>query len=124
MDRSRYKRGRVLASEPTKKFLALLTLALSHLDPDCCHADWFRIGAALHSSTQGCEDGLEIFDDWSSRGRKYPGRRRIEYQWQCYDRGPGTIGIGTIRHYLKEEGVSWTALEAEVEERLGHIADD
>jgi hypothetical protein len=107
------------------KLQHFLMLALINLDACCGHTEWFRIGAALHSATEGSEEGLEAFDWWSSRCRtKYPGRRRIEYQWQTYGRGPGLIRLPTLIHYLEQEGVSWRELLNEFERNHAHLFDD
>jgi hypothetical protein len=116
-----------VARPPSKRLMATLTLAVSHLDPDCLVDEWFRIGAALHSVTGGHEDGLDLFDAWSSQAKtrkKYPGRRRIEYQWERYGRGPGSIKLGTLKHYLREAGTSWPEVVSEIDEKFGHRFDE
>lgn len=124
MDHDRYRRCTPPLKTPSKNLLPLLSAAVKHLDADCSHGEWFRIGAALHTATNGSEEGRALFDWWSSRGKKYPGSRRINYQWECYGRRPGLIGIGTLRHYLRQAGISWSELQAEVDNKFdGHSHD-
>jgi hypothetical protein len=109
----RFKRVRKPLTIPYTgdKLLRFLMTALGPLDSSCEYGDWFRIGAAVYSASEGADEGLEAFDWWSSRSRKkYPGRRRIEYQWKTFGRGPGTIQLPTLIHYLKQEGISWREL--------------
>ncbi|MEP1472167.1 MAG: PriCT-2 domain-containing protein [Halieaceae bacterium] len=54
---------------------------LSHIDPDLGYRDWIQIGMALHHATGGTQDGLGLFDHWSSGGSKYKGREDIERTW-------------------------------------------
>ena len=44
---------------------------ISRLDPDINHDDWVHVGMALHHHFDGSNVGLEIWDDWSSKGSKY-----------------------------------------------------
>jgi hypothetical protein len=44
---------------------------LSRLNPDIDHDKWVRIGMGIHHQFGGGEEGLTIWDDWSSMGDKY-----------------------------------------------------
>lgn len=44
--------------------------AINALDPDCDYSQWLAIGMALHSRWPG-DEGLKVWDDWSSGGGKY-----------------------------------------------------
>lgn len=59
--------------------------ALAALDPDCGYDEWLRVGMALHHETAG--EGLDAWDEWSSRGSKYPGRDLLEGKWDGFGRG-------------------------------------
>lgn len=41
------------------------------IDPDAHHDEWIKVGMALHHETDGGDEGLELWDEWSSRGDKY-----------------------------------------------------
>jgi KaiC/GvpD/RAD55 family RecA-like ATPase len=64
---------------------AQIQAALAALDPDCGYDEWLRVGMALHHETGG--EGFELWDDWSSRGSKYPGRDLLERKWEGFGRG-------------------------------------
>jgi len=73
--------------------------ALEHLDPDLDYGDWVAVGMALHA------DGLdfEVWDQWSHKGRKYPGAEALRKKWDGFHHGGGTT-VGTLFHRAKEAG--------------------
>lgn len=81
---------------------------LSLLDPDCSREEWLRVGLALHHETSGDDTGLSLWDEWSSRGDKYPGYERLQYEWERF-RGavPG-------QHSVTMASVMWMAKNADV----------
>lgn len=59
------------------------------------YESWFRIAAAIFNC--GCE--FELFDNWSKRGKKYAGTKKL---WKSVSKGNLTdIGFGTLCHYAK-----------------------
>ena len=44
---------------------------LSAIDPDAHHDEWIKVGMALHHETDGSEEGLALWDEWSAQGDKY-----------------------------------------------------
>jgi hypothetical protein len=76
--------------------------ALSFLDPDTEYNDWVAIGMSLRELG---DDGLAIWCEWSSRGRKYvPGE--CETKWESFSPDGGRT-LGTLFHKAKEAG--WKA---------------
>ena len=63
--------------------------ALQPLDPDMSMDEWVQIGFALYDGTHGSDEGLEMWDAWSSNsGGKYkPGD--CERRWRGFKRGGG-----------------------------------
>ena len=55
---------------------------LSVIDPDCDHEKWVKIGMAIHDATNGT--GLDLWNEWSSRGEKYPTFGQIEKRWHSF----------------------------------------
>ncbi|NBT79294.1 MAG: hypothetical protein EBT04_12745, partial [Betaproteobacteria bacterium] len=49
------------------------------------HDDWIKVGMALHHNFKGGEEGIIIFDDWSSKGKKYKGRKEIDQKWRSFE---------------------------------------
>ena len=63
---------------------------ISYLDPDCFHEEWVQIGMAVHAGGYP----LEIWDDWSSKSKKYkPGETTIK--WRSF-KPDGGITIATL----------------------------
>ncbi|MBT4035773.1 MAG: AAA family ATPase [Candidatus Marinimicrobia bacterium] len=78
---------------------------LAPIDPDQSYDDWTRIGMALYNETDGSDGGLDLFDKWSSGGKKYGGRSEIEYKWRSYYRGVGQpVTAGTLIYMARESG--------------------
>lgn len=94
-----------------------LVALLKHLDPEeGGHDGWVRVGMALHTETNGDDDGLEIFDQWSSKGSTYPGRRMIETKWRSFASNRGDrCNIGTIINRVTAAGHDWKANCSETE---------
>jgi len=80
---------------------------LDCIDPDCGYDDWRNIGMALHHEFAGSDIGLELFDEWSSKGSKYGGYREIDSKWQSFANYSGTpITIGTLIKVAIENGAN------------------
>ena len=57
---------------------------------------WFRVAVAIFNC--GCD--FELFDNWSKRGKKYSGTKRL---WKSISKGNLTnIGIGTLCYYAQK----------------------
>lgn len=72
---------------PLGASLELIKEALDVLDPDMGHADWLKVGMALHHETSG--DGFALWDQWSAGGSKYPGEGNLKGRWDSFGRNPG-----------------------------------
>ena len=71
---------------------------LKPLDPSMSRESWIQVGMALHHETQG--DGFDIWDQWSSAGRQYPGSEALQSQWASFDRRQGQtrqITMATVK---------------------------
>lgn len=75
---------------------------LSHIDPDTDHETWYRCGMALHHATGGT--GFDIWDAWSNRGSKYPGRTTLEKRWHSFGKATNPVTLGTLTHYAEQAG--------------------
>ncbi|MGI0480554.1 plasmid replication protein, CyRepA1 family [Geminocystis sp. CENA526] len=47
---------------------------------------WTKVGFALHHTFNGSEEGLEIYDNWSSQAHNYNGRKAIESKWRSFSK--------------------------------------
>jgi hypothetical protein len=57
---------------------------LSYIDPDCGYHDWVAVLMAIHAETSGA--GLHLADQWSARGKKYPGSKELSRKWASFRR--------------------------------------
>lgn len=78
---------------------------LSHVDPDCGYEKWIRCGMAVHEALR--EDGRDVWDRWSRKGKKYAGEQQIDIHWHSFGKSTNPVTIGTLAHYAKEGG--WVA---------------
>lgn len=95
-----------------------LSALLKFLDPEeGGHEGWVRIAMAIHTETNGDDDGLEIFDQWSRQGSTYPGRRMIEAKWRSFaSNRVDRCNMGTIINRLTAAGHDWMAICAKEED--------
>lgn len=108
-------------SQDFQRELPRISEALAHISPADYDA-WLMVGMALHHSSGGAEDGLELWDAWSSGGltgalpHNYAGRADLEYRWQSFhlDRGGG-VTLGSLFNAAKAGG--WVYLPEAV--RIG-----
>jgi hypothetical protein len=97
-------------SQDFQRELPRISEALSFIDPEP-YDHWLMVGMALHYSSGGADDGLELWDAWSSGGitgnlpSNYAGRADIEYRWQSFhlDRG-GRVTLGSLFNAAKAAG--------------------
>ena len=81
--------------------------ALMAIDPDCEYDTWIRIGAAIHHDTGGSDEGMAVWDGWSSNGDKYVAGEP-EDKWSTFGDYSGTPAtFGTIFHLANGEGWCW-----------------
>ena len=74
---------------------ANIQTALNKLDPDLDYDDWVTVGMAIHSEFPG-DDGLLIWDSWSSNGDKYE-IGCCETKWKSFT-STGGVTLGSLHH--------------------------
>jgi len=75
---------------------------LESIDPSSLsYEEWLRVGMSIKSQMQG-DDGLEIWDTWSSQGEKYK-PNECKTRWYGFA-DVGTVRIGTLFYHAKEAG--------------------
>lgn len=72
---------------------------LSYISPDIGYDEWIAVGMALQSEGYG----LEIWDNWSSKGVKYKGIKDTAAHWKSFRPNSG-ITYGTVVHMAKNAG--------------------
>ena len=80
------------APAPALEGRAKVESALAYVSADCGYEDWIQVGMAICSELG--EGACDVFDYWSSRGAKYPGRATIEQHWKSFK--PGGITGATL----------------------------
>jgi hypothetical protein len=101
-----------------------LALLLDRLDADLGYEDWIHVGMAIYHETGGSDDGLALFNSWSSKGAKYKGVSEIRLKWQSFKFGSAApITIGTIYKMLSDRGVDWRAVELDTDDEFKICTD-
>ncbi|MBU2768112.1 hypothetical protein HAP94_18515 [Acidithiobacillus ferrivorans] len=77
-----------------------IAAALSCVPADIGYEKWLKIGLAL--CTLG-DTGFDLWDEWSGKGKKYPGRANLEKKWASFDPN-GPVSIGTLFHIAEQCG--------------------
>ena len=91
-------------SKVNDDFTADMPLGLSHdgLKDYLANLDandydlWIKIGQALHHETGGDADGLNLWDDWSSKAHNYQGYDDIAHRWASFGKGGNPVTARTI----------------------------
>lgn len=73
--------------------------ALEYTDPDCDRMTWVRIATALKGEFE--DDGFELFDNWSSKGKSYE-KAAARDTWKSAK--AGRVSIGSLYHEAKKGG--------------------
>ena len=64
------------------------------------HNEWMTIGWALYNSTDGSDEGLEIWIEFSAKGER--SEKRCEYEWNLMQRNDGySYTLGTLNYFAK-----------------------
>ena len=100
------------ADDPAVVAAALRAIPNQDVDYD----SWVRIGLAAYAATGGSEEGLEAFDEWSTKSSKYCAQTTAR-RWESFHRSPpDSIGAGTIFYEASQADPGWARQhDAEVE---------
>jgi len=82
--------------EPTGATADEIRAILAHHDPDAPYDDWIRVGMALHHEFGGHDEGLALWDEWSSRGTKYQGTADLEVHWRSFGNHPDPVTLASL----------------------------
>lgn len=84
---------------------------LKFIDPDCSYRDWLYAAMAVFHETKGSDEGLAMFDRWSSKGTKYKGIKEIEAMWRSFRLDePNPVTIGTLIKMARDAGADVSAI--------------
>jgi len=104
---------------PNPNSIEKLAALLECLDPDMGYDDWCRVGMALYNETHGSDEGLTLFDSWSSGGDKYKGARETSKKWGSFKLDhPNPLKIGTLIFMVNATGMGSAAIMAAFEDQF------
>jgi len=75
--------------------------AISHLDPDLPMQQWIEVAAGLKHQFDS-EEAYRIWDEWSSKGKKYVDSQETKYRWNSLKAQPVDRMPITIRSLFKQ----------------------
>ena len=112
------------ASEPVSTSDLKLALAAIPNDDRTTWDEWNNVGMALWRSTQGSDEGLQLFDEWSKKWQSSEGKgydaQYTAGRWQSYAGSPPSrIGAGTIFFMASQAKPDWR--EDKKREDLGDV---
>lgn len=70
---------------------------------------WLQCGMAVFHESGGSDEGLALFDEWSSRGSTYKGLAESELKWRSFESGYA-VTMGTLVHLAKQAGADVAAI--------------
>ncbi len=77
----------------TKELRDLLT----RRDPSMGYDEWIKVGMALHNGTGGSDEGLAIWDEWSTLSEKYPGLEVLRSHWTSFRGSDTPVTVDSLR---------------------------
>lgn len=97
-----------------------------HAAPSEDYSDWINVGQALRHAYG--DDAFEMWDEWSSRSDKYPGRDAMYAKWHTFDRNRDRAlrTLRSIRHLAQRNGWRYTPPELDFSSdlwRTGLVSD-
>ena len=95
-----------VVSKSSNQQIKRVEALLECLNPDSGYDNWINGGMAIFNESAGSDEGLEVFDSWSRRGKKYPGRSEIEAKWRSFKSYQGNpITIATLAKMVQDNGI-------------------
>ncbi len=74
---------------------------LLSIDADEDYNTWLHVGMAIHDATGGSDEGLDVWDRWSSSGEKYKGIKDLIPHWRSF-RGSGITSDFLLMHQVAQ----------------------
>lgn len=121
------------SGEPAGLSLEQIKQCLEYIDPNCSYKEWLDVGMAIHCETGGSDEGLDIWDEWSSGGDDearrervdYPGRDALEDKWRSFGHRSGPVLTGrTLVHMANEAGAKISLNTPASPEEFERLVDD
>lgn len=78
---------------------------LQVIPADAPRDEWISVGMALHHyGLKNNSTMFEVWDNWSSKGAKYPGQKELKKQWASFKDCSSPRTVATIRHIAEKYG--------------------
>lgn len=88
--------------------LARLRALVESIDPDCGYHDWVSVLMAVFHESKGSEEGFELANEWSSKGKKYKGIEDLRRKWNSFRSDVNNpITIATLKKMIADSGKDW-----------------
>lgn len=78
------------APPPELEGRAKVESALAYISPECGYDEWIHIGMAVCSELGA--GAFDVWNSWSAKASKYPGRKQAEQHWKSFKPGAGVSG--------------------------------
>jgi phage/plasmid-associated DNA primase len=87
------------------KSLEIVKLMMPMISDDRAndHNDWMTIGWALYNITQGADEGLDIWKEFSDKADDPRGDARYIFEWNNMNKKCYSYSIGTLKYYAKSD---------------------
>jgi len=93
-------------SENQSKISTKLSALLEYLDPDSGYNNWLSILMAIYHETGGSEEGFQLANQWSSKGKTYKDSDEIRLKWNSFKSGSDNpITIATLYKMIADKGI-------------------
>jgi hypothetical protein len=82
-------------------------------DPNTYDA-WIKVGMALHHGTEGAEEGLALWDEWSRNGTSYKGVDDLLVHWRSFQSAPGkhVVTVSSLKSESRASADEFDVIEA------------
>lgn len=101
----------------SKLRLALDAIPIASNDP---YDTWLKVGVALYHASEGSQDALALWHEWSRKGSKY-NPDALDQRWKGFGRAPGKsyLSAASIFQWADNADPSWRD-RAREQERIEH----
>ncbi len=115
------------APPPELEGRAKVESALAYISPNCGYEEWIHIGMAICSELG--TGAFDVFDSWSAKASKYPGRKQVEQHWKSFKPGDGINGATLFKMAISNgwkapKPLRKAAQAGEKKPRKGSVPDD
>ncbi len=92
--------------QSSSEIIAQLQALLNFICADCDYQKWLRVLMAIYHTTGGSEEGFELADAWSSKGKTYKGAKEIRVKWNSFKSATSKpITIATLVKMARDNGM-------------------